>query len=242
MQNEKEINFSTNIQNFTMDTFYTRQNIVRNVIPCMTTSIPGYNEVHSSDFNGANSTTIKAKKRKWNADQSFHDINYYSGVPTKRVVSNELLYQRRPAEASLSILKLELPALPALCPGHLKDIGSSKNPSLNEQQSEKVLSLLGPLFTPTSESQTKEPFRKTIPINGSSYLKERSIEEDLALPELGLSPKRHYKSDLNLFNSESTCLFNSKPTKTSLNNLNQVSPKLNRERYVEIDDPMEITN
>ncbi|CAG8657801.1 13645_t:CDS:1 [Funneliformis mosseae] len=224
-----------------METFYSKQNIVRNVIPCMTTSISGYNEVHSSNFNDfqqANSTTIKAKKRKWNAEQSIYDINCYSGIP-KRVVPNELHYQQRPSEDSLSILKLDLSAL---CPGHSKDARSSKNPSLNEHQSEKVLSLLGPLFTPPSESPTKEPSRKTIPLNSSPCLNERSMEEALALPELGLSPKRHYKSDLNLFNSESTCLFNSKPAKTSLNYLNQVFPKLNRERYVEIEDPMEITN
>ncbi len=236
MQNEKEIDFPTNIQDFTMETFYTRQNIARNVIP-----IPGYNEVYSSDFNfhQANSTSIKAKKRKWNVDQSIYDINYYSEVPTKKAVSNELYYQQRPAEASLSILKL---GLSTLCPGYSK-VGSNKNSSLNEQQqSEKVLSLLGPLFIPSSESPTKETLRKTISSNGSPYLNERSIEEVLTLPELGMSPKRHHKTDLNLFNSDSTFLFNSKPpAKTTLNQV-FISNKLNRERYVEMDDPMEITN
>ncbi|RIA84400.1 hypothetical protein C1645_784197 [Glomus cerebriforme] len=224
-----------------MDTFYTRQNTTR----CMTnSSVPGYNEVYTSDFNyfyQENSRIIKAKKRKWN--QYIYDINYCSEVPTKKVIQNELYYQQRPAD---TIIDLDLSTL---CPEYSTNeiihskVGSNKNLSLNDQRSERVLSLLGPLFTSGSESPAIDPFRKIIP--PLSYSNECSIEE--ALPELGMSPKRNYKADLNLFNSDSTFSLNSKQhTKSNLSYLNQVFPltsnKLNKEKYVEIDDPMDMTN
>ncbi|GBC05931.1 hypothetical protein RclHR1_06500013 [Rhizophagus clarus] len=220
-----------------MDTFCSMSN----------SSVPEYNEVYTSDFNDfhqPNSRIINAKKRKWN--QSIYDINCYSEVPTKKVVSNELCFQQRPTENNaLSLFELDLSTL---CPGYSTNetvhskVGSNKNSSLNEQRSEEVLSLLGPLFTSGSEYPARETFRKIIP--PLSYSNECSIEEALALPELGMSPKRNYKTDVNLFNSDSTFSLNSKQhAKTTLSYLNQVFPlnsnKLNREKYVEIDDPMD---
>ncbi|CAB4495945.1 hypothetical protein RhiirA5_348441 [Rhizophagus irregularis] len=220
-----------------MDTFCSMSN----------SSGPEYKEVYTSDFNDfyqSNSRIIKVKKRKWN--QSIYD-NCYSEAPTKKVVSNELCFQQRPAETTtLSLFELDLSTL---CPGYSTNetihskVGSNKNSSLNEQRPEGVLSLLGPLFTSGSEYPTKETFRKIIP----PLSNECSIEETLALPELGMSPKRIHKTDLNLFNSDSTFSLNSKQhAKATLSCLNQVYPltsnKLNREKYVEIDDPMDMTN
>ena len=218
-----------------MDTFYTRQNTTRNAFPrTANSSVSGYNDYTSDfgDFHQANSATVKAKKRKWNVGQSIYDINCYSEVPMKKVVSSELYYQHRPAE---TIFELDLSTL---CPRYSNEIvhskvGSNKSSS-NEQRSERVLSLLGPLFTSGSESPTIETFRKILPSNGSPYSNEYSIEEDRTLPELGMSPKRYHKTDLNLFGSDS---LNSKHAKTTLSYLFPLTNKSNRERY--IDDPMD---
>src|SRR4051794_32384680 len=110
----------------------TRQNTTRNVFPCTTnSSVSGYHD-YTLDFNDshqANSTTIKAKKRKWNVSQSIYDINCYSEVPTKKVVSNELYYQQRP-ETTLSLFELDLSTL---CPEYSANetiyskVGSNKS-------------------------------------------------------------------------------------------------------------------
>jgi hypothetical protein len=223
----------------TMDTFCSMSN----------SSVSEYKEAHTSNFNDfhhPNSRTNKTKKRKWN--QSIYDINCYSEVPTKKAVSNELYSQQRPAETTtLSLFELNLSTL---CPSYstnetIHSKVGSKNSSLNEQRSEGVLSLLGPLFTSGSEYPAKETFRKIIP--PLSYSNECSIEETLALPELGMSPKRNHKTDLNFFDSDSIFSLNSKQhAKSTLSCLNQVFPltsnKLNWEKYVEIDDPMDMTN